>query len=137
MYFMNSVLNTHAHLILFEMFAFYFNIQTLTYDIEYCRGHALCSCLCPTMKLKMLALYLYTLIIGHNSCNMLLIQNILILQNKLHYFVTKNVFQDKKVKNTTTTKQNIKHQNICRSRELNPGPLAPKADALPLHHRVN
>ena len=90
MYFMNSVLNTHAHLILFEMFAFYFNIQTLTYDIEYCRGHALCSCLCPTMKLKMLALYLYTLIIGHNSCNMLSKLNKSILKKQLQNFVTKN-----------------------------------------------
>jgi len=31
----------------------------------------------------------------------------------------------------------IKHKNTCRSRELNPGHLAPKADALPLHHGVN
>jgi len=34
----------------------------------------------------------------------------------------------------TTTKQKIKHKNPCRRLELNPGPLAPKADALPLHH---
>ena len=31
----------------------------------------------------------------------------------------------------------IKHENPCRSRELNPGPLAPKAVALPVHHWVN
>jgi len=42
-----------------------------------------------------------------------------------------------KSENTTTTKQNIKPKNPCRSRELNPGALATKADALPLHHRVN
>jgi len=42
-----------------------------------------------------------------------------------------------KGKITTTTKQNIKHKNPCRSWEFNPGPLAPKADLLPLHHRVN
>jgi len=42
-----------------------------------------------------------------------------------------------KSKNTTTTKQKIKHKNPCQSRGLNPGALAPKADALPLHHRVN
>jgi len=42
-----------------------------------------------------------------------------------------------KSKNTTTAKQKIKHKNPCWSRGLNPGPLAPKADALPLHHRVN
>ena len=34
---------------------------------------------------------------------------------------------------TTTTKPKIKPKNL----ELNPGHLAPKADALPLHHRVN
>jgi len=43
-----------------------------------------------------------------------------------------------KNKNTTTTKpKKIKHKNPCRSRKLNPGRLAPKADALPLQHRVN
>ena len=31
-----------------------------------------------------------------------------------------------KSRNTTTTKQKIKHKNPCRSRGLNPGPLAPK-----------
>ena len=35
-----------------------------------------------------------------------------------------------KSKFTTTTKQKIKHKNPCRSRELNTGPLAPKADAV-------
>ena len=42
-----------------------------------------------------------------------------------------------KSKNPTTTKQKIKHKNPCRSQELNLGPPALKADALPLHHRVN
>jgi len=51
--------------------------------------------------------------------------------------VTNNVFFDKKSKNTTTTKQKIKHKNPCQSWQLNPGPLAPKADVLPLHHQVN
>ena len=37
----------------------------------------------------------------------------------------------------TTTKQKIKHKKPCRTRELNPGPLASKAHALPLHQRVN
>ena len=41
-----------------------------------------------------------------------------------------------KSENTTTTKQKIKPKNSCGSRGLNPGHLAPKADALPLHHRV-
>jgi len=42
-----------------------------------------------------------------------------------------------KTKNTTTTKQKIKHKNPWRSWGLNLGPYAPKADALPLHHKVN
>jgi len=45
----------------------------------------------------------------------------------------------KKVK-TQQQKQNNKSniKTLCWSRELNPGPLAPKVDALrvPLHHRV-
>jgi len=47
-------------------------------------------------NLKMLGLYLYTLIIGHESCNMLNILNKLTLQKELQIFVTKNVFLDKK-----------------------------------------
>ena len=35
----------------------------------------------------------------------------------------------------TQKQQNTKINH--NSRELNPGPLAPKADALPLQHRVN
>jgi len=46
------------------------------------------------------------------------------------------VFLNKKVK-AQQQQQNIKHKNHGRSRGLNPGHLAPKADALPLHHRVN
>jgi len=42
------------------------------------------------------------------------------------------MFLDKKSKNTTTTKLNIKHKNPCRSQDLNLGPLVPKANALPL-----
>ena len=33
-------------------------------------------------------------------------------------------------KNTTTTKQKIKDKNPCRSRELKPGRLVPKAGAI-------
>jgi len=36
-----------------------------------------------------------------------------------------------KGKNTTTAKQKIKHKKHL------PGPFTPKADAVPLHHRVN
>jgi len=68
---------------------------------------------------------------------MLRILNKLTLYKELQTFVTNNVFLDKKSKNTTTTKQKIKQKNPCRSRGLNPGALAPKANALPLHHRVN
>jgi len=87
--------------------------------------------------LKMLGLYLYTLIFGHKSCNILSILNKLTLQKEFQNFVTKTCVFWTKSKNTTTTKPKIKHKNPCRSRELNPGPLAPKADALSLHHRVN
>jgi len=66
------------------------------------------------------------------------ILNALILQKKYKNIVTNNVFWDQK-QNKTQEQQNkkIKHKNPCRSQELNPGPLAPNADALPLHHRVN
>jgi len=68
---------------------------------------------------------------------MLSMLNKLTLKKEMQTLVTNYVFLDKKSKHTTTTKQNIKHNNPCRSRELNQGPLAPTADALPLHHRVN
>ena len=87
--------------------------------------------------LKMLGLYLCTLRIGHKSGNTLSKLNKLTLQKELQHFVTNNVFFWQKIKNTTTTKQKNKHKNLCRSRELNPGPPAPKADALPLCHRVS
>jgi len=64
--------------------------------------------------------------------------NKLTLQKGLHNFVTNNVFLDKKEK-TQQQQQNkkIKHKNPCQSREFNLRPLAHKADALPLNHRVN
>ena len=82
----------------------------------------------------MLGLYLYTLIIGHKSCNMLstCLLNKLTLQKELQYFVTNNVFLDKS--KITSTKKKIKHKNPCWIWEWNLGPLVPKADALPLHH---
>jgi len=87
---------------------------------------------------KMLGLYLYTLRIGHKSGNMLSMLNKLTLQKELQTFVTNNVlFFYKKSKNTTTINQKIKYKNPCWSRGLKPRPLAPKAYALPLHHRVN
>ena len=87
--------------------------------------------------LKMLGLYLYiTLLIGHKFCNMLSILNKLTLQKELQNFVTKDVFWTKS-KSTTATKQTMKHKNPSRSRKLNPRLLAPKADTVPLHHRVN
>ena len=44
----------------------------------------------------MLGLYLYTLIIGHKSCNMLSILNKLTLKKELQTFVTNNVFLTEK-----------------------------------------
>ena len=70
----------------------------------------------------MLGLYLNTFIIGHKSCNML---------SKLTNFCFWA-----KCKHTTEQNKKIKHKNPCRSRELNPGPLASKADTLPLHQTI-
>jgi len=53
----------------------------------------------------MLGLYLYTLIIGHKSCNLLSIVNKLTLQKEVLNIVTNNVFLDKNVK---TQQQNKK-----------------------------
>jgi len=72
-------------------------------------------------------MYIYTLIIGHTSCNMLSLLKKVSLQQELQNFVTNNVFLEKK----------IKQKNSCWSRELDPRHLALKADALALHHRVN
>jgi len=47
-------------------------------------------------ELKMLSLYLYTLIIGHKSVNMLRILNKLTLKKELQNFVTNKVFLNKK-----------------------------------------
>ena len=64
----------------------------------------------PFLLLKMLDLYLYILIIGHNSCNMLSILNKLTLQKDLQNYVTNNVLLDKMYKhnNNKTKKSNIK-----------------------------
>jgi len=56
---------------------------------------------------------------------------------ELQNFLATNVFLVKKVKTQQQQIKKVKHKNRCRSRGLNPGPLAHKADALPLHHRVN
>ena len=76
----------------------------------------------------MLGLYLYALIIGYKSCNILstCILNKLTFQRKLQTFVTNNVFWTKKVKKQQQQNKNIKRKSTCRSRELNPEPLAPK-----------
>jgi len=60
--------------------------------------------------LKLLGLYLYTLIIGHKSSNMLSVLNKLTLQKEMQNFVTKNVFLDKKrkINHNKTNKSNIK-----------------------------
>jgi len=57
------------------------------------------------------------------------------LGKELQNFVTNNVFLDKQFKHNKYKTNNIKYKNPCRSQKLNPGPLAPKADALPLHQR--
>jgi len=47
-------------------------------------------------QLKMLGLYLYTLIINHKFCQLLSILNKLNLQKDLQNIVTNNVFMDKR-----------------------------------------
>jgi len=77
----------------------------------------------------MLGLYLYTLIIGHKYCSILSILNQLTLKKKLQNFVTNNVLFRQKIKTQQQQNKKIKHENPCMSRDLNQGPLAPKADA--------
>ena len=96
----------------------------------------ICVRLTTDVILKMLRLYLYTQIFGHKSWNMLGILNTLTLKKELQKRCDKNVFLYKKWK-ITTTKQKVHPKNPWGSRKLNPGPLATKVDALPLHHRVN
>jgi len=81
----------------------------------------------------MQGLCLYTFIIGHNPCNMLSILNKLTLKKELQNVVTKMCFGHK-VKTQQQQNKNSSIKNACRSRTLNPGHHAPKADALPLHH---
>jgi len=57
----------------------------------------------------MLGLYLYPPKIGHKSCNMLHIQNKLLLKKKLQNFVTNNVLDIKsKYTNQHNKKSNVK-----------------------------
>jgi len=72
------------------------------------------------MSLKMLGLYLYTLIIGHKLSNMLCLLNKLPLQNELQNCVKSNVFWTKKVK---TLQQQNKNSNIksLPQPEIEPG----------------
>jgi len=56
-----------------------------------------------------LGLYLYNLIIGPKSCNMLILLNKLTLQKELQHFVTNNVLLEKKVK---AQQQQNKKSNI-------------------------
>ena len=68
---------------------------------------------------------------------MLGILNTLTLYKELPTFVTNNVFLDKKVKTQQQQNKKSNIKTLAGAGGLNPGPLAPKADALPLHHRVN
>jgi len=74
--------------------------------------------------LKMLGLYLYTLIIGHMSFKMLCILNKLILKKNLHNFVTNRIYCVLDLKKTTHQRKKIIHKNPCRNREMNPGHLS-------------
>jgi len=59
------------------------------------------------LHLKLLDLFLDTIIIGHKLCYMLSILNELTLQKEIHNFVTDNVFRTKKAK-PQQQQQNIK-----------------------------
>jgi len=84
----------------------------------------------------MLGLYLYTLKISHKSCNMSKVLNTLALQKGIANLCDKYCVFGQILK---TQQQQLKkpHKNPCLSRGLNLGHLACKADALPLHQRVN
>ena len=69
------------------------NWYQITRYLQLCMLHTLLI-LCT--GLKMLGLYLYTLIISHKSSKMLSILSKLILQKDLQNIVTNNLFMDKK-----------------------------------------
>ena len=66
----------------------------------------------------MLGLYLYTLIIGQKSCNMLSILNKLTLQKELQNFVTNNVLLGQKVKTHKKQHQKPKHKHKTIAKHL-------------------
>jgi len=70
-----------------------------------------------TFTLKMLGLYLYTLIIGHKSCNMKGILNKITLQKKLQHLVTNYVFWDEK----STTKTKYANKKLMPGPGIEPG----------------
>ena len=79
-------------------------------------------------RLKMLGLYLYTLIISHKSCNMLSILNTLTFLQVLQHFVTNtfcNVFWTRSI-NATKNKNKKKHKNPCRKLNWTRDLLHPK-----------
>ena len=69
-----------------------------------CHHRISMGCKNYTVYLKMLGLYLYSLIIGHKSWTVLSMLSKIPLQRELQNVVTNNVFWTKS-KNTTTTKQ--------------------------------
>jgi len=65
------------------------------FDNKHLQVSEMCLCFLQS-GLKMLGLYIYTLIIGHKSCNILSILNKLKLLKELQIFVKNNVFLTKK-----------------------------------------
>jgi len=65
------------------------------------------------LYLKMLHLYLDTLIIGHKFCSMLIILNKLTLQKELQNFMQIMFFGQKT--HSITTKQKSKHKSLARA----------------------
>jgi len=79
--------------------------------------------------LKMLGLYIDTLLIGHKCCRILSKINELTLQMELQYVMRNNVIKIKKVKTKQQQKEKSKVKNRCRSRDSKAGHLASQADA--------
>jgi len=108
------------------------NIDIIKLDLSYNYAYMLYILLsgistCPSRILKMLGLYLYTLKICHESCNMLCILNNLLLQKKLPMLWQIICFWTKKIK--TYQQQNKKFKpkkNLAGARNWTENLLHPK-----------
>jgi len=70
---------------MFFFISLFFELNVFLTKVTYYGDHLF-------LKMLYVGLYLYTLIIGHKSVNMLSILNKLTLKKELKHFVTNNVF---------------------------------------------